>query len=181
MHGPADEARRSEPLQAIWVGCIGLGGVRSDDLKIMPVAERKQGVARAAPRMGAAESRGNAGVLLDKGDPLVEVAGAEREPSRMWSSTVGTSGALKEIAGDASAPPATARNDLRDSICVFIAAAAIPDSILSMNVIGAEPRPQVSCDPCALVHPRNGRCSLSAPHNIFGGGGPGNPRPISGV
>jgi hypothetical protein len=77
MHGPADEARRSEPLQAIWVGCIGLGGVRSDDLKIMPVAERKQGVARAAPRMDAAESRGNAGVLLDKGDPLVEVAGAE--------------------------------------------------------------------------------------------------------
>src|SRR5271169_3468900 len=56
MRGPADEARRSELLQAVGVGRAGQGRVGSDDFEIMAFAERKQGIARAAPRMDTAQN-----------------------------------------------------------------------------------------------------------------------------
>jgi len=79
MRGPTDEAWRSELLQAICIGCIGLGGVGGDDFKIMPVAERKQRVARTAPRMHAAQGGSDPSMLLDGGDASVKVAGAEQD------------------------------------------------------------------------------------------------------
>jgi len=78
MRGPANKVRRSELLQAVGVGRAWLGRIRSDDFEIVPFAEGKQGVARAAPRMDAAQNGGDPGMFIDESDALVEVAGAQQ-------------------------------------------------------------------------------------------------------
>ena len=86
MSSPANKARFGEFQQAVVIGSAGLRWIGGDDFEIATgiqfaaagLAQRKQGVARAAAGMDAAECGGHAGMFFDKRDAAFEIAAAEK-------------------------------------------------------------------------------------------------------
>lgn len=85
MSGPADKARLRKFLQTKSIRYSGLLRIGSNNLEVAAraqfistgLAEREEGVARAASGMNAAECGANAGVFFDEGDAAIEIAAAE--------------------------------------------------------------------------------------------------------
>src|SRR6266404_262711 len=63
MDGPTDEARFFHLADLREVDDFLLRGIRRDDFQVAALAERKQGVARAATGMDSADGGADAGVL----------------------------------------------------------------------------------------------------------------------
>src|SRR5216684_1379818 len=79
MDGPADEARIFHFADLREVRDFLLRGIRRDDFQVTALAERKQGVARAAAGMDSADGWADAGVLLDELHAQIEVVAAEND------------------------------------------------------------------------------------------------------
>src|SRR6267143_4445002 len=79
MDGPADEARIFHFADLREVDNFLLRGIRGDDFQVTALAERKQGVARAAAGMYSADRWADAGVLLDELHAEIEVVAAEND------------------------------------------------------------------------------------------------------
>src|SRR5258706_6230769 len=79
--GPADQPWRRELLQAgdHLVVDSGLRRIRSDDLQIVPAAERYEGVPRAAAGMTTARGGANPGLLLEPLHPGLQIRYAEKD------------------------------------------------------------------------------------------------------
>ncbi len=79
MNGPADETRVFHFADLREVYNFLLRGIRRDDFQVTALAERKQGVARAAAGMDSADGGADAGVLLDELHGEIEVVAAEND------------------------------------------------------------------------------------------------------
>src|SRR6266446_4208206 len=79
MNGPTDEARFFHLADLREVDDFLLRGIRGDDFQVTALAERKQGVARAAAGMDSADGGADAGVLLDELHAEIEVVAAEKD------------------------------------------------------------------------------------------------------
>src|SRR6266478_8339631 len=79
MNGPADEAGFFHFADLREVHNFLLRGIRGDDFQVTALAERKQGVARAAAGMDSADGGADAGVLLDEFHAEIEIVAAEND------------------------------------------------------------------------------------------------------
>src|SRR6266849_1582437 len=79
MNGPADDARLLQFAQAGDLRGDVLGGIGRHDLQVFSFTQRKQGVARAAAGMNAAECGAHTGVFLNEVDAAIEIVAAENE------------------------------------------------------------------------------------------------------
>ena len=79
MDGPTDEARVFHFADLREVDNFLLRGIRRDNFQVTALAERKQGVARAAAGMDSADGGADAGVLLDELHAEIEVLATEND------------------------------------------------------------------------------------------------------
>src|SRR5262245_12301373 len=78
MRCPSHQPRLVEPEQPILIRNFGLLRIRSDNLQVPPLAQRKQRIARSTTGMHSAKRCMHPRALLDERNPAIQIAAPQQ-------------------------------------------------------------------------------------------------------